>query len=117
MCLETARLFVRVVPVHVAIRAATGDADVARLLAEDQRRRYETQRQFVAILAEKQGFNADLGEERATDLVYGLVSEAVYLLFCGDRGWEVSAWTDWVSATLSSQLFPESCPASLGNAS
>ena len=106
LCREVAELFRRVAPLHVAIRAATGDAEVASLLERDQQSRYATQRQFVAILADKPGFNAELGEERATDIVYGLLSEAVYLLFCVDRGWSVADWTTWVAATLSSQLFP-----------
>lgn len=106
LCDEVVQLFRRVAPLHVAIRAATGDADVASLLAQDQQRRYATQRQFAAILAAKPGFNTELGEERAADLIYGLLSEAVYLLFCTDRGWSVEDWTAWVAATLSSQLFP-----------
>ncbi len=106
LCRENTELFRRVAPLHVAIRAATGDADVARLLEQDQQSRYITQREFVAILAGKPGFNTELGEERATDIVYGLLSEAVYLLFCGDRGWSVDDWSAWVTATLSSQLFP-----------
>jgi AcrR family transcriptional regulator len=106
MCREVAVLFGRVAPLHVAIRAATGDAEVASLLERDQQSRYATQRQFVTILSGKQGFNAALGEERATDVVYGLLSEAVYLLLCGDRGWSTQDWTAWVAATLSSQLFP-----------
>ncbi len=36
MCRELAELFRRVSPLHIAIRAATGDADVARLLEQDQ---------------------------------------------------------------------------------
>jgi AcrR family transcriptional regulator len=107
MCREVAQLFRRVAPLHVAIRAATGDADVAQLLEQDQQSRYATQHQFVLILATKSGFNTEMGEDRAADLVYGLLSEAVYLLFCGDRGWPVETWTDWVAATLSSQLFPK----------
>jgi AcrR family transcriptional regulator len=106
LCREVAELFRRVAPLHVAIRAATGDAEVASLLQHDQQSRYATQRQFVAILAEKPGFNEELGEERVADIVYGVLSEAVYLLVCGDRGWSVDDWSAWVAATLSSQLFP-----------
>ena len=106
LCREVTRLFGRVAPLHVAIRAATGDADVARLLERDQQSRYATQRQVVAILATKPGFNTELGEERAADIVYGLLSEGVYLLFCGDRGWSPPDWSAWVATTLSSQLFP-----------
>jgi AcrR family transcriptional regulator len=106
LCREVTQLFSRVAPLHVAIRAATGDADVARLLEHDQQSRYATQHQVVAILATKSGFNTDLGEERAADIVYGLLSEAVFLLFCSDRGWSPEDWSDWVAATLSNQLFP-----------
>ena len=106
LCREVTKLFRRVAPLHIAIRAATGDAEVANLLERDQQSRYATQRQFVGILADKPGFNAELGEERATDIVYGVLSEAVYLLFCVDRGWSVADWNAWVAATLSSQLFP-----------
>lgn len=110
LCHEVAQLFRRVAPLHVAIRAATGDADVARLLEQDQRSRYATLRHFVAILAGKPGFNPELGEERAADIVYGILSESVYLLFCGDREWTLEAWTDWCVAILSSQLFPPPSP-------
>jgi AcrR family transcriptional regulator len=107
MCRELTQLLSRVAPLHATIRAATGDADVARLLERDQQSRYATERQFVAILAVKPGFDAELGEDRAADVVYGLLSEAGYLLFCVDRGWPLEEWTAWVAATLSRQLFPE----------
>ncbi len=105
MCRELVQLLQRVAPLHAAIRAATGDAEVAALLQRDQQRRYVTEAQLVSILADKSGFNEQMGEARATDLVYGLLSEAVYLLFCVDRGWIVEEWGDWVAQTLSSQLF------------
>lgn len=107
LCRELARLFERVAPLHAAIRAATGDAEVATLLTNDQQRRYDTERQFVSILASKVGFNRQLGEERSADILYGLLSEASYLLFCTDRGWTRDEWATWVATTLSSQLFPE----------
>ena len=106
LCAEVAQLFRRVAPLHVAIRAATGDADVARLLEQDQHNRYASQRQLVSILADKPGFDEEMGEERAADIVYGLLSEAGYLLFCADRGWTAEEWTAWVAATLANQLFP-----------
>ncbi len=112
LCREVAHIFHRVAPLHLAIRAATGDAEVAGLLEQDQKSRYATQHQCVSLLADKPGFDAEMGEERATDIVYGLLSEAVYLLFCGDRGWSVEDWTAWVASILSSQLFPRRSRAS-----
>jgi AcrR family transcriptional regulator len=112
LCRETVQLLRRVAPLHAAIRAATGDAEVATLLERDQQHRYVTERQFASILADKSGFNRQMGEVRSADLVYGLLSEAVYLLFCVDRGWTVEEWGEWVAATLSSQLFPQLQPGS-----
>jgi AcrR family transcriptional regulator len=106
LCREHTELLRREAPLQATMRAATGDADVARLLERDQQNRYATQRQLVAILATKHGFHTELGEERAKDIVYGLLSEVLYLLFCGDRGWSPRAWAVWVTATLSAQLFP-----------
>jgi AcrR family transcriptional regulator len=110
LCRELAQLLRRVAPLHAAIRAATGDAEVAAFLERDQRRRYVTERELVSLLADKSGFNRRMGEARATDVVYGLLSEAVYLLFCVDRGWSVGEWESWVADTLSSQLFPDPQP-------
>jgi AcrR family transcriptional regulator len=106
ICNEVAHVFGRVAPLHVAMRAATGDAEVAKLFATDQQNRYAVQREVVAILAKKPGFDVTLDEDRAADIVYGLLSEAVFVLLCGDRGWTIEDWTTWVTATLSSQLFP-----------
>ena len=69
------------------------------------------QRQFVAVLAAKSGFNMELGEERATNIVYGILREAVYLLFWVERDWRVENGTAWVAATLSSQLFAQAAAA------
>jgi AcrR family transcriptional regulator len=112
-CNEVAHVFRRVTPLHVAMRAATGDAEVASLFATDQQNRYNVQREVVAILAGKSGFDVTSGEDRATDIVYALLSEAVYVQLCGDRGWTLEDWTAWIIATLSNQLFPTT-PSSPG---
>jgi AcrR family transcriptional regulator len=102
----------RVAPLYATMRAATGDADVAALLERGQQRRYLTERQLVALLAQKPGFNLQLDELRAADIIYGLLSEELYLLLCGKRGWTAEAWLAWVTATLSGQLFPGRRPRS-----
>jgi hypothetical protein len=51
------------------------------------------QRQFVAVLAAKSGFKMELGEERATNSVYGILRDAVYLPFCVERDWRVEDGT------------------------
>ncbi len=107
LCQRIGQILQRVAPLYATMRAATGDADVAALLQRDQQRRFLTERQFVAFLAEKPGFNRQLDEVRAADIVYGLLSEELYLLFCGERGWTAEEWLAWVTAILSGQLFPD----------
>jgi AcrR family transcriptional regulator len=111
LCRVGAQLIRRVAPLLAAIRAAAGDADVAGLLERNQQSRYATMHQFVAILAEKPGFNQALGEERAADILDALTRDELYLLLCVTRGWTVEEWTAWVTATLANQLFPVSSPA------
>ena len=69
------------------------------------------ERDFPAVLdpgqPQKPGFTRQLEEVRAADIVYGLLSEELYLLFCGERGWTAEEWLAWVTATLSGQLFPD----------
>lgn len=107
LCQGIGQSLERVAPLYTTMRAATGDADVAALLERGQQRRYLTERQLVAFLAHKPGFNPHLGEVRAADIVYGLLSEDLYLLLCGERGWTAEEWLAWVTAALSSQLFPD----------
>ena len=50
------------------------------------------------------GFNMELGEERATNIVYGILREAVYLLFWVERDWRIEDGTAWVAATCRTTL-------------
>ncbi|MGW1998181.1 hypothetical protein ACWCPW_49740, partial [Embleya sp. NPDC001921] len=38
------------------------------------------------------------------DLLYGLLSPELYLIFVRDRGWSPDAWEEWARATLTTQL-------------
>ena len=107
LCQGVGQSVQRVAPLYATMRAATGDADVAALLERGQQRRYLTWRRLVGFLAQKPGFTRQLDEVRAADIVYGLLSEELYLLFCGERGWTAEEWLAWVTATLSGQLFPD----------
>jgi len=41
---------------------------------------------------------------RAADLLYGLLSPELYLLYVRDRGWTPGQWERWIYDTLRSQL-------------
>jgi AcrR family transcriptional regulator len=55
-------------------------------------------------LVTKPGARAGVTAERAADLLYGLLSPALYLIFVRDRAWSPEEWEDWMYETLCSQL-------------
>lgn len=52
----------------------------------------------------KPGARDGVTAERAADLLYGLLSPALYLIFVRDRAWSPEEWEDWGYETLGSQL-------------
>jgi hypothetical protein len=44
----------------------------------------------------KTGVRADLSVEYAADMLYGMLSPELYLLFVRDRGWTPQHWEQWV---------------------
>jgi hypothetical protein len=55
-------------------------------------------------LVTKPGARDGVTAERAADLLYGLLSPALYLIFVRDRAWSPEEWEDWAYETLRSQL-------------
>jgi hypothetical protein len=55
-------------------------------------------------LVTKPGARDGVTSERAADLLYGLLSPALYLIFVRDRAWSPEEWEDWAYETLRSQL-------------
>ncbi|MFE5509637.1 hypothetical protein ACFQ9J_03330 [Streptomyces sp. NPDC056529] len=41
---------------------------------------------------------------RAADLLYGLLSPELYLIFVRDRGWSPDAWEEWARTALIAHL-------------
>ena len=83
--------------VFAALEAAAGADPVAgRLLAEHDRRRYETQSRLARSLG--------LGESEATDAIWTIASERTYLALVRSRGWEPAAYERWVAAQLAAAL-------------
>ncbi len=101
-----ASIMVRHYPLYAAVRAASADPELAELLDRNKRGRYETHGRIVDELAEKPGFNGQISLQRATDVVYTLVSQETYGLLVGEHGWTVPDWADWVGGSLAAELFP-----------
>ncbi|MEV0811040.1 TetR/AcrR family transcriptional regulator [Micromonospora sp. NPDC050200] len=84
--------------------AAASDPEVAALWPQDLDPRYVVQQAAAKALAGKPGARADVSAEQAADLLYGLLSPELYLLFVRERGWSSERWQQWVCETLHGQL-------------
>ncbi|GIH78803.1 TetR/AcrR family transcriptional regulator [Planobispora longispora] len=84
--------------------ARASDPEVAALWSHDVDPRYVVHRGAAEALVGKPGARADASAEEAADLLYGLLSPELYLLFAQERGWPRERWERWAEATLRSQL-------------
>lgn len=101
----TCGVLARVAPIMDVLRAAGAqDPTLASLWQQDTDPRLEVQTTAAHSLISKRGAKADLTLEHAADLLYGLLSPQLYLLFIRDRGWTPDRWEQWVHDTLHAQL-------------
>lgn len=84
--------------------ACASDPEVAALWPHDVDPRYVVQQGAAKALVNKPGARAEVSAAEATDLLYGLLSPELYLLFVHERGWSRERWERWVYQTLRSQL-------------
>jgi hypothetical protein len=66
--------------------------------------RLEVQTTAARSLMAKPGARTDVSAEHAADVLFGLLSPEVYLLFVRDRGWTPERWEQWAYNTLHTQL-------------
>lgn len=101
----TASVLARVAPIsRVVDAAAASDPEVAALWPQDADPRYVVQRAAADALTGKPGARPEVSAEEAADLLYGLLSPELYLLFVRERGWSRDRWERWADATLRAQL-------------
>ncbi|MEV6157715.1 helix-turn-helix domain-containing protein [Nonomuraea sp. NPDC052129] len=95
----------RIAPIGKVLEAAAAsDPEVAALWPHDVDPRYVVQQRAAKALAGKPGARADLPEEEIADVLYGLLSPELYLLFVRERGWSRERWESWVGETLRGRL-------------
>jgi AcrR family transcriptional regulator len=100
----------RVYPLFGAMKAASADPDVAGELHRNKTLRYATYAAVLADVASKDGFNHDLGLERATQTAYAAVSEETFGLLVAEHGWSPADWASWATRTTTAELFPPAGP-------
>jgi AcrR family transcriptional regulator len=95
----------RVAPITEVLRtAATVDPEVAALWRDDTDPRYTVYVTAAQALVAKPGARAGMSAEHAADVLFGLLSPELYLVFVRDRGWSPAQWEQWASQTLRAQL-------------
>ena len=101
----TAEILERVAPVtKVLTTAVATDPEVSAMWPDDADPRYTVMLTAATSLVAKPDARRNLTADEAADLLYGLLSPELYLLFVHDRGWAKSRWSQWAERTLVAQL-------------
>jgi AcrR family transcriptional regulator len=108
---EGTAILARATPIYLRVQEACADVEVAQVLATQRARRYQTDRDVAHLLAAKRGFAADVTIDQAADILYAVLSEDTYRLFCLDRGWEIGQWQAWCLSSLQATLADPPYPA------
>ncbi|GII05530.1 TetR/AcrR family transcriptional regulator [Planobispora takensis] len=101
----TTSVLERVAPIGKVLDAAcASDPEVAALWPDDTDPRYLVQETAAKALVGKPGARAEMSVQQAADILYGLLSPELYLLFVHARGWSREHWEQWAFQTLHTQL-------------
>lgn len=84
--------------------AVATNPEVASLWPQAQDPRYTVQLATARSLVAKPGARAGVSAERAADILYAMLSPALYLVLVRDRGWPPEEWDEWAFSTLRDQL-------------
>ncbi|GGV02204.1 TetR family transcriptional regulator [Actinomadura cremea] len=95
----------RVAPIMPLIEAAAAtDPEIAAQWPGGGDPRHTVHRAAAETLAGKPDFRPGVSVAMAADVLFGLLSPQLYLVFVHDRGWSPDEWGDWACATLTAQL-------------
>ncbi|MER5645345.1 helix-turn-helix domain-containing protein [Streptosporangium sp. NPDC002524] len=101
----TREILGRVAPLMPLIaNAAATDPQIAAQWPDGPDPRYTVHRTAAQALVGKPDARPDVSVAMAADLLFGLLSPQLYLLFVQDRGWSPDRWEEWAYATLTAQL-------------
>ncbi|GAA3782316.1 TetR/AcrR family transcriptional regulator [Plantactinospora mayteni] len=101
----TREILGRVAPIMPLIAAAVAtDPEIAAQWPDGPDPRYTVQYAAAEALAGKPDTRPGLSIEMAADLLFGLLSPQLYLIFVRDRDWSPDTWEEWARTALTSQL-------------
>lgn len=100
ICDREAGLFV------VLETAAAVDSDIKPLLRDKERYRYEDQTRVARSLRHHGQLRTGLTIRNASDSIWALASERVYLALVQDRDWSTANYETWLTDQLAAALLP-----------
>lgn len=86
--------------------AAAVDPEVAPLLSDKERFRYEDQARVVGSLRRRGLLRAGLSARKGSDSLWALASERTYLALVNERGWSAEQYEAWLTDQLAAALLP-----------
>ena len=101
----TCQVLQRVAAIGDVVRSAgASDPNIASLWQYETDPRLEVSTASARSLMGKPGARPGISAEQAADVLFGLLSPELYLLFVRDRRWTAERWEKWVYETLRPQL-------------
>ena len=101
----TRQILERFAPMSRVIAAALAtELEVAELWQYDEDPRFVVQSAAAKSLMGKPGARSGVTARQAADLLFGVLSPALYLVFVEERGWSPKRFEDWADRTLRDQL-------------
>ncbi|MBG6105900.1 MULTISPECIES: TetR/AcrR family transcriptional regulator [Micromonospora] len=101
----TREILGRVAPIMPLIAtAAATDPEIAAQWPDGPDPRYTVQYAAAEALAGKPDIRPGLSIEMAADLLFGLLSPQLYLIFVRDRDWSPDTWEEWARTALTSHI-------------
>jgi AcrR family transcriptional regulator len=85
---------------HVLASAAEVDPEVAELLTEIRRQRYEGQSRIVAALFDLDALDPHLELPQAVDITYVALSPDVHRILTVERSWTADQYEQWIARSL-----------------
>jgi AcrR family transcriptional regulator len=89
---------------HVLATAAQVDPEVAQLMNEIRRQRFEGQSRIVAALSARDALDPDLKFSEAVDITYVALSPDVHRILTVERGWTADQYEQWLARSLGALL-------------
>jgi AcrR family transcriptional regulator len=104
---NVAAVLARTAPLDEYVRAASFDAEPARVRNFNENLRRQSWADMIDRLGTKFGLTPGLNPRRAADILMVLMSPATYQTFVGQYHWSSEDWQNWCAAAITCQLFAQ----------